>query len=102
DNVHPTTPRVLHWLTEVLSTVPDDDTRLIDLYANLGGADPLVIACALEGQEYDSQFLLSPEWIIVTVDEPLRAKAGERSLRMLSSSQFAILVDETANEALQS
>ncbi|WP_420096345.1 hypothetical protein [Brevibacterium sediminis] len=98
DNVHPTTPRVLYWLTEVLSTVLDDDTRLIDLYANLGSADPLVVACALEGQEHDSQFLLAPEWIIVTGDEAVRAKAEEFSLRVLSNSQFATLVDESGNE----
>jgi len=98
DNVHPTTPRVLHWLAEVLSTVPDDDTRLIDLYANLGSADPLVVACALEGQEYDSQFLLAPEWIIVTGDEAVRAKAEEFGLKVLSNSQFAALVDEAGLE----
>ncbi|WP_127097467.1 hypothetical protein [Brachybacterium saurashtrense] len=98
DNVHPTTTRVLYWLAEVLSTVPDDDTRLIDLYANLGSADPLVVACALEGQEYDSQFLLAPEWIIVTGDEAVRAKAEEFGLRVLSNSQFATLVDESGHE----
>lgn len=54
DNVHPMTPQVLHWLSEVMSTVPDGDTRLIDLYANQGNADPLVVACALEGQEHGS------------------------------------------------
>ena len=98
DNVHPTTPRVLYWLAEILSTVPDEDTRLIDLYANLGTADPLVVACALEGQEHDSQFLLAPEWIIVTGDEAVRAKAEEFGLRVLSNSQFATLVDESGHE----
>lgn len=93
DNIHPTTPRVLHWLSEVLNTVPDNDTRLIDLYANLGNADPLVVACALEGQEHDSQFLLSPEWIIVSGDEAVRAKAEEFGLKVLSNSQFADLID---------
>ncbi|WBL20242.1 hypothetical protein [Citricoccus sp. NR2] len=98
DNVHPTTPRVLQWLSEVLSTVPDDDTRLINLYANLGNADPFVVACALEGREHDSQFLLAPEWIIVTSDEAVRAKAEEFGLKVLSNPQFADLVDESIQD----
>ena len=59
---------MLRWLTEILRTVPDDDTALLDLYANLGNADPLVVACALEGQEHDSQYLDPPDWIVVTND----------------------------------
>ncbi|WP_277212277.1 hypothetical protein [Isoptericola croceus] len=93
-NAHPTTPRVLHLLSEILSTVPDGDTRLIDLYANQGNADPLVVACALEGQEHDSQFLLAPEWIVVTGDEAVRAKAVEFGLKVLGNDEFAALIDE--------
>ncbi|GGV28280.1 hypothetical protein GCM10010212_13400 [Paenarthrobacter nicotinovorans] len=51
NNVHPTTPRMLRLLVEVMASIPKADTRLINLYANLGNADPLVVACALEGQE---------------------------------------------------
>ncbi|GAB3268099.1 hypothetical protein GCM10027449_01140 [Sinomonas notoginsengisoli] len=43
-NAHPTTPRVLQLLVEVMATVPDADTRLVNLYANQGNADPLVVA----------------------------------------------------------
>lgn len=93
ENIHPTTPRVLHWLAKVMSTVPDADTRLIDLYANRGNADPLVVACALEGQEYDNQYLGAPEWIVVTADDAVRAKAEEFGLKVLSNSQFAALID---------
>lgn len=93
ENIHPTTPRVLHWLTEIMSTVPDSDTRLINLYANLGNADPLVVACALDGLEHDSQYLLAPEWIVVTADEAVKDKAEEFELRVLSNSQFAELID---------
>lgn len=94
ENVHPTTPRVLHWLIEVLATVPDNDTRLIDLYANRGNADPLVIACALEGQEHDGQYLWPTEWIVVTADEAVRDKAKEFKLEVLINDRFADLIDE--------
>jgi rRNA maturation endonuclease Nob1 len=93
DNVHPTTPRVLQLLVEVMATVPDTDTRLVNLYANLGNADPLVVACALEGQEHDGQYLIAPEWFVVTGDEAVRDKAEEFGLKVLSNSQFAALID---------
>ncbi|MCT1691457.1 hypothetical protein M3B11_10940 [Brevibacterium sp. p3-SID960] len=95
DNVHPTTPRVLHWLSRIMETVPSGDTRLVDLYANRGNADPLVVACALEGQEHDNQMLLSPEWVVVTADEAVRKKAREFGLKVLSNSEFAVLIDNT-------
>lgn len=94
ENVHPTTPRVLHWLVKVLRTVPDGDTDLLDLYANLGNADPLVVACALEGQEHDDQSLFSPDWIVITADGAVRAKAEEFELKVLTNSEFADLIDE--------
>jgi len=94
DNVHPTSPRVLQLLTEVLSTVPDSDIRLVDLYANRGNADPLVVACALEGQEHDNQFLISPAWMVVTADEAVLAKAQEFGLQVLSNIEFGELIDE--------
>lgn len=94
NNVHPTTPRLLQILIEVMATVPDTDTSLVNLYANLGNADPLVVASALEGQEYDSQFLMAPEWIVVSGDEAVRAKASEFNLKVLSKDQFAELIDD--------
>ncbi|NHI16783.1 hypothetical protein [Microbacterium excoecariae] len=93
DNVHPTTPRVLHWLSQIMATVPSGDTSLVDLYANRGNADPLVVACALEGQEHDNQLLLSPEWVVVTADEAVWNKAQEFGLTVLSNSEFAALID---------
>lgn len=95
DNVHPTTPRVLHWLSRIMASVPVGDTTLVDLYANRGNADPLVVACALEGQEHDNQMLMSPEWIVVTADEAVRKKAEEFGLKVLSNREFAALIDDS-------
>ncbi|MBV0896097.1 hypothetical protein [Microbacterium sp. NC79] len=99
DNMHPTTPRVLFWLAGVMATVPADDTRVVDLYANRGNADPIVVACALEGQEHDNQSLLSPDWLVVTADEAVRRKAQEFGLTVLSNSAFAKLIDEATATA---
>lgn len=32
-----------------MATISIDDTSLVDLYANLGNADPILVACALDG-----------------------------------------------------
>lgn len=93
DQMHPTTPRMLYWLSQIMATVPSGDTRLVDLYANKGNADPLVVACALEGSEDDRQRLLSPEWVVVTADEAVRDKAQEFGLTVLSNSGLAALID---------
>lgn len=77
-----------------MASVDISDTRLVDLYANLGAADPLVIACALDGQAEDSQYLDAPEWIVVTGDEAVREKSREFGLKVLSSAEFIIIIDE--------
>ena len=92
-NLHPTTARVLDLLVKVMATVPADDKRLIDLYANHGGADPVVVACALDGQAQDSLYLDSPEWVVVTGDDAVRDKAEEFGLRVLSNVEFAAIID---------
>lgn len=97
-NVHPTTPRMLHWLIRILDTVLYDDTRLINLYANQGNADPLLVACALEGQEHDNDSLLPCEWIVVSADGAVRAKAKAFGLKVLSNAEFAAIIDEADDE----
>lgn len=98
-NEYPTTPQVLEWLVRVMATVPASDRRLVDLYANRGGADPFVIACALDGRARDSVYLDAPEWFVVTDDDAVRAKATELGLSLLSSTELAATLDAAANEA---
>ena len=95
--LYPTTGRVLSWLSKILVTVPADDTTLLDLYANHGSADPFVVACALDGATHDSQYLDAPEWLVVTNDEAVRAKAEEFGIRAITSAEFADVID--ASEA---
>lgn len=94
-NLHPTTAQVLEWLVQVLATVPAEDTSLVNLYANLGGADPLLVECALDGRTRDSPYLDAPEWVIVTGDDAVRVKAEEFGLNVLSNAEFAAVIDAT-------
>ncbi|MBW9121910.1 hypothetical protein JNB63_17570 [Microbacterium trichothecenolyticum] len=92
-NVYQTTPSVLNWLVRVMATVPPSDRTLVDLYANKGGADPFVIACALDGRDRDSVYLDAPEWIVVTNDDAVRDKAREFTLSVLSIAELADILD---------
>jgi len=98
-NEYATTPGVLRWLIKVMATVPAEDTTLVDLYANRGNADPLVVACALDGRDEDSQYLDPPKWVIVTADNAVRAKAAEFGVDVLSNADFAALIDASDNES---
>lgn len=95
-----TTPSVLRWVKRVMATVPADDTALVDLYAGRGGADPLVIACALDGQEQEDQTLDPQEWAIVTGDNAVTAKATALGLRVLSNIDLAVLIDDSEREGV--
>lgn len=81
-------------VARVMARVDPSDTRLVDLYANLGAADPLVIACALDGQAEDSQYLGAPDWVVVTGDQAVREKSQEFGLEVLSSAEFSTIIDE--------
>ena len=91
--LYPTSPRLLSLLTRIMASIPLDDTKLVDLYANRGGADPFVVACALDGAELDSHYLDAPEWVVVTNDAAVRLKAEEFGLRVIASAQFADIID---------
>lgn len=101
ENAYPTTAAVLRWLVKVMATVAADDTALVDLYANHGNADPLVVACALHGQDEDSQCLDALEWVVVTADNAVRAKAVEFGLGVLTSAEFAALIDAAESNSTQ-
>lgn len=92
-NEYPTTATVLEQVRKVMATVAVNDTTLVNLYANHGNADPFVVACALDGRDRDAQSLFATEWVVVTEDKAVRAKADEFGLRALPSTEFAALID---------
>lgn len=94
--LYPVSVALLERVAEVMRSVPADDTSLVNLYANKGGADPLVVACALDGRAADAQYLDAPEWIVVSDDEAVRAKAVQFGVRVIGSGEFKTAIDDDA------
>lgn len=97
-NEYPITQAVLSILIEVMVTVPVGDTRLVDLYRNRGNADPLVVACAIDGQCESDKLLFGPTWVVVSGDEAVRAKATEFGLEVRTNGEFVEILDGRAPE----
>jgi hypothetical protein len=88
DVEYPTTPNVLKHLGRVMTTVPANDTKLVNLYTNKGAADPLLIACALDAMEHAAELLWGPTWIIVSNDKAVQGKAAELGVQALTREEF--------------
>jgi hypothetical protein len=84
-----TTASVLGFLHTVMATVPEDDTALVNLYANKGAADPMLVACALDGIQESASWLFGPKWIVVSNDKAVRAKAEEFGVESCTRDDFA-------------
>lgn len=85
---YPTTASVLSFLKTVMATVPEDDTALVNLYANKGAADPLLVACALAGIQETADWLFGPAWIIVSNDKAVRTKATAFNIKSCTREEF--------------
>lgn len=91
---YPTTPEVLVRLQQIMATVPVGDTRLVDLYANKGNADPLILACALDAQRRDEVYLWAPTWVVVSDDHAVQDKARGLGIELRTGEEFiAALTD---------
>lgn len=88
DVEYPTTANVLKHLGTVMASVPADDTALVNLYANKGSADPMLIACALDGIEEAATLLWGPTWVVVSNNRPVRAKAAEFRVESRTREEF--------------
>lgn len=85
---YPTTADVLRHLRNVMVSVAVGDTALVNLYANKGAADPMLIACALDGMENRTEYLFGDTWVVVSNDKAVRAKATQLSVESLSRQEF--------------
>ncbi|WP_374974652.1 hypothetical protein ACEYYH_12155 [Microbacterium trichothecenolyticum] len=88
DVEYPTTANVLTHLRTVMATVPANDTRLVNLYANKGAADPMLVACALDGMDEAAALLWGPTWVVVSNDNAVRAKAAELGVESCTREEF--------------
>ena len=71
-----------------MGTVRKGDTALLNLYSNKGAADPMIIACALDAMREAAALLFGPNWIIVSNDNAVRAKAGELGVESCTREEF--------------
>lgn len=90
---YPTTARVLEILREVMASVQPDDRTLVDLYANRGNADPLVVACAIDAQRESEQQLFPSQWLVASDDNRVREKATEFQIGVVSGAQLLESLD---------
>jgi hypothetical protein len=89
------TPQILQNLLEIMTKVPTDDTRLVDLYSNKGKADPIIVAYALAQNSLNADGLFPLyEVYIVTNDKAVRELGQSFSIKVLSSEDFIRRIDE--------
>lgn len=84
------------WFTlliEIMASVPASDTTLVNLYANLGDTDPLVVATALDGQRADEAALFGPVWIVVSGDKAVLQTAQEFELPVQNNAELQAIIE---------
>lgn len=96
---YPVSAGVLARLREVMATVPPGDFKLVDLYHNLGNADPILIASALEATEVAAATLFAVDWRIVTGDAAVVRKAAEFGVATLGFEEFVVLIEDSNDAA---
>lgn len=89
----PTTAGVLKLLRMVMKTVPEGDTTLLNLYANKGAADPMIVACALDAMRENRGTTLWPE-----MDHCLERQCGPHEGPRTRSRVMHARGDVVANE----
>lgn len=87
------TDGVLRHLILVMKTVPVTSTKLVDLYANRGNADPIIVACALDAQSQNEDKLFGPTWVVISDDDAVRSKADEFEIERRSGREFVLILD---------
>lgn len=100
DLEEPVTATVLGRLATVMASVAPGDTSLIDLYANKGAADPVMIAVALEMQAVQDRTLFPETWVIVTDDKAVAATARSHGVTPLDTREFQSLFPGEARLSL--
>ncbi len=72
-----------------MGQVPVGDFELIDLYAGEGAADPLLVACALDGADQRSQALVGEVYTVVSDDLAVRQTWERHEVKWMSAAAFA-------------
>lgn len=83
-----TSPSVLEALREVMSKVDPTDLTLVNLYANKGNGDPVIVACGLVETREAELLLVPPTWQVVSEDKAVRRIAKEVGVVAVSREEF--------------
>lgn len=92
DLAYAVTPSVLVHLRAVMSTVAPSDVSLVDLYKNLGAADPLIIASALDANANEDS-LFPDTWVIVSHDKAILSMASALRIQTVPPEGLADRID---------
>lgn len=92
--VEQTTAVVLQQVRQVMSSIDVGDTRLVDLYANKGTADPGQIATVLVHASSQIEYLLPDVWTVVSLDKAVLDTAVRNHIATMRPDQLAQLIDE--------
>ncbi|WP_296605114.1 hypothetical protein [Nocardioides sp.] len=87
------TPLVLEEIRAVMSGLGVGDTRLVDLYANKGTADPGMIATVRAARAVEESMLFPDTWVIVTNDRAVETTATEHDVQTMKPADLAELID---------
>ncbi|MGJ5589787.1 hypothetical protein ACSBQY_00975 [Micrococcus lylae] len=79
---------MLAHLARIMRLIAPSDTSLVDLYANKGAADPVLIATALEGMEAERDRLFQHKIRVVTEDRAVRRLSTDVGVDVLSLEEF--------------
>lgn len=85
---YPTTKDVLEQLKLVMAALPPDDTKLVSLFRSKGAADPMLIACALDGIEKSKAALWRTTWVVVSNDNAVRSHAANLGVEACDGREF--------------
>ena len=91
------TPRVIEQIRRVMNSVPPGDIELIDLYKNKGAADPGLVASILDAIASDEGVFFEDEWVLVTNDRAVVAKAHEFGIQTMAAAELRALIDSIAD-----
>lgn len=92
------THQILARMTEVLATLVPGESDLLDLYANKGRADPVLVATALVMQERSGQTLFPEQWAIATSDLGVRGCAEAHGIEWIDPAALKELIDRSEPE----
>lgn len=84
----PVSGSVLRSLAHVMGMIDPQDTSLVNLYANKGSADPMLVAVALDMADEEDRTLVPRQVVLVTGDKAVALVAQRLRVTTLGFEDF--------------